>query len=152
MPVTRSHVPGDVMSPLAHKDHWERLLETWVPAPATLGVGSLGQGAGICIWRKLPRWFSCPGHAGHPMGSVPDEETQGRHRTMASHQADTQPSPPQSTFPPSVQPTGPRPATREHVPHDSYDDPGIEAPFKRGEASLGCPAEINKYCQSTLLQ
>lgn len=93
--------PRRCQSPLAHKDHWEWLLETWVPAPATLGVRSLGQGAGICIWRKLPRWFSCPGHTGHPAGSVPDKETQGRHRTMASHQADTQPSAPQVHLPSS---------------------------------------------------
>ena len=36
----------------------EWLLEKWVPAPTTLGVGSLGRGAGICIWRKLPRFWN----------------------------------------------------------------------------------------------
>jgi len=68
-------------------------------SPDYTGVGSLGWGSAICIWRKLPRWFLCPGHAGCPADSVPGEESQGRHGTAASHQADTQPSPPQAHLP-----------------------------------------------------
>ena len=107
------------------------------------------------IWRKLPRWFSYPGHAGRPAGSV--EVNQGRGepgkawdhgQPPGRHTAQSTPSPP-SLLPSSLHRAA---ASREHVPRESHDDPGIEAPLRRGRASLCCPAEINKHCQSALLQ